>query len=88
MPRSRTEPPAPHRTPTQSLADVALSLAARQRSERTFSGKITDANAKGIVQVEVEWHSPDPDDAAIASNLYDVLRAKYPLPVPLREGQK
>jgi capsular polysaccharide biosynthesis protein len=66
------------RTPHPTLSDVALALATR-RSEPTSTVKISDANAKGHVQIDVAVSDPDPKQAAkIAGDLYDVLRAKYP----------
>jgi len=70
--------PAPHRTPTQLLADIALAQATRTRPEPTADIELT-YNAKGDTQIKVAYSHPDPAYAAqVTSELYDVLLAKYP----------
>lgn len=60
-----------------TLSDVALALATR-RSDPVSKVSLT-WNAKGDVQIEVDVTDPDPKVAAdSASNLFDVLRSKYP----------
>ena len=61
-----------------SVSDVALALATRQRAESMTKIVVSDANAKGTVQVTVEINDPDPLKASEAANIYDVLRARYP----------
>jgi hypothetical protein len=60
-----------------AVSDIALALATR-RSDPTSKVVLT-LNAKGDVQIEVDVSDADPAKAAErASNLFDVLRAKYP----------
>lgn len=70
--------PKPQRRPHPTLSDVALALATKRPSEPTSSVSLT-LNAKGDVQISVDVTATDPKAAADqASNLFDVLRAKYP----------
>lgn len=63
-----------------TLSDVALALATKQRSEKQTKITLSDANAKGHVQVTVDVTDPDPLIASkTAGDLYETLRAKYPL---------
>lgn len=65
------------RRPHPTLSDVALALATR-RSDPVSKVELS-LNAKGDVQIAVDVTDPDPKVAAEqASNLFDVLRAKYP----------
>jgi hypothetical protein len=67
------------RRPHPAMSDVAFQLASRPRSEPTSKVTLSDANAKGIVQVTVEVNDPDPKQAAAqADDLYASLRDKYP----------
>lgn len=60
-----------------AVSDIALALATR-RSDPTSKVALT-LNAKGDVQIEVDVTDTDPAKAAQqASDLFDVLRAKYP----------
>jgi hypothetical protein len=62
-----------------AMSDVAFQLASRPRSEPTSKVTLSDANAKGIVQVTVEVNDVDAAQAAKqAQDLYKVIRAKYP----------
>jgi hypothetical protein len=61
------------------MSDVAFQLASRPRSEPTSKVTLSDANAKGHVQVTVEVNDTDPAEAARkASDLYALLRAEHP----------
>lgn len=65
-------------TPTERLYEVALALASKRPSEPTSKVVLT-LNAKGDVQIEVDVTDADPKVATgQASELFDVLRAKYP----------
>lgn len=70
--------PADRRTPRPAVSDIAMALATRRSPERSAKVTISDANAKGVVHITVEISDPDPQEAAKASDVYDVLRAKYP----------
>ena len=60
-----------------AVSDIALALATR-RSDPTSKVSLS-LNAKGDVQIEVDVNDADPAVAAKqASDLFDVLRAKYP----------
>lgn len=62
-----------------TISDVALALATRNRSESLTKVTLSDANAKGIVQVTVDVTDPDPKKAATtALNLYATCRAEHP----------
>lgn len=70
--------PAPHKTPTQILGDVALAQAQRPRSEPVSTVALT-LNARGDVQIQVDVDDPDPAVAAqLAGEIFDTLCAKYP----------
>ena len=69
MPQARRQHP--------TLSDVALALATR-RSDPVSKVELS-RNAKGDVQISVDVTDTDPKAAAEkASDLFDVLRAKYP----------
>lgn len=60
-----------------AVSDIALALATR-RSDPVSKIELS-LNAKGDVQISVDVSDTDPAKAAdAASNLFDVLRAKYP----------
>jgi hypothetical protein len=60
-----------------AVSDIALALATR-RSDPVSKVELS-LNAKGDVQIAVDVNDPDPAKAAqVASDLFDVLRAKYP----------
>lgn len=71
--------PKPQRTRHPAVSDIALALATKRPSEPLTKVTLTDANAKGVVQITVDVNHAEPGTAAeIAGNLYDILRAKYP----------
>ncbi len=75
--QSKTGAATQHRTPTQLLADIALAQATRTRPDPWCDVELT-WNAKGDTQLKVAYSHPDPAHAAqVASELYDVIRAKY-----------
>jgi hypothetical protein len=67
------------RRPHPAMSDVAFQLASRPRSEPTSKVTLSDANAKGHVQVTVEVNDVDAKQAAQqAEDLYALLRSKHP----------
>lgn len=77
MPRSDSKPVSgpPRR---DKVFDLALAAVSR-RSDPVSTVKLSDANAKGVVQIDVSVSNPNPQAAAdLACGLYDTLRAKYP----------
>ena len=65
------------KTHRPSVSDIALAMATR-RSDPVSKVELS-LNAKGDVQIAVDVSDIDPAAAAQqASDLFDVLRAKYP----------
>ena len=65
------------KTHRPSVSDIALAMATR-RSDPVSKVELS-LNAKGDVQIAVDVTDTDPAAAAQqASDLFDVLRAKYP----------
>jgi len=80
MPQRKPDAPEkpPHKTPTQLIAEIAIAQATRVRAEPLADIELT-YNAKGDTQIKVAYSHPDPAHAAqVVSELYDVLRTKYP----------
>lgn len=82
MPPKQTPPTKTHdehrKTPTQMLAEIAIAQASRPRSEPVSTVSLT-LNAKGETQITVDVDDTDPAVAAAkATELFDVLCAKYP----------
>jgi hypothetical protein len=68
-----------HPTPTERLYRIAMQLAYRQPKADPVSKVSLTLNAKGDTQIEVDVNHTDPQTAAMtASDIYEVLRAKYP----------
>ena len=67
------------KTHRPSVSDIALAAVTKRPSDPLTKVTLTDANAKGVVQITVDVNHVEPDQAAkLAGSLYDVLRAKYP----------
>ena len=62
-----------------TISDVALAAVTRQTPTRMCKGTISDANAKGVVQVTYEVYDPDPQFVlGMLSSGYEYLRSRYP----------
>ena len=62
-----------------TISDVAMQLATRATPQRMVKASLSDANAKGVVQVSVEVNDPDPAFVGEQVDaLFKALRAKYP----------
>jgi hypothetical protein len=71
---------APRLTPTQRLHEVTMAAIARAPSAPEHSLSLT-RNAKGVTQIELTGRSHDLAElVASVTELYDTLRARYPLP--------
>ena len=66
------------KTHRPSVSDIALAMATRRPSDPVSKVELS-LNAKGDVQIGIDVSHTDPKVAAQqASDLFDVLRAKYP----------
>ena len=66
------------KTHRPSVSDIALAMATRRPADPVSKVELS-LNAKGDVQIAIDVSHTDPKVAAQqASDLFDVLRAKYP----------
>lgn len=74
-------PAEPRRqTPTERLHELAMAHATRPLAAPEHSCDLT-RNAKGVTQIALTVRGADPAEVvASATELYDALRARYPLP--------
>ena len=81
VPEPGAAEPEPRRlTPTERLHEVTMASLSRRPSEPESSVSLT-RNAKGVTQCDVTVRGPDAAACkALAVELYDALRMRYPLP--------